>query len=176
DYRDDLKIKKIKKNLASFLDDVELEMFTFEQDDTELLLELAKNNIEFVKVDFDIMLKTKYDLYRFLNLLGYSEYDFVHIGDVVTQNRGNLVTKFINTISDSLLIGDKTGKVTEGFMAMRGAMEHSSACIFPENIGKAVSDYSWRETMVKRLYLARKVELEEFYKEQAKQEARNKKT
>ena len=104
DYRDDLKIKKIKKNLASFLDDVALEMFTFEQDDTELLLELAKNNIEFVKVDFDIMLKTKYDLYRFLNLLGYSEYDFVHIGDVVTQNRGNLVTKFINTISDSLLI------------------------------------------------------------------------
>jgi hypothetical protein len=107
-----------------------------------------------------------------LNEIGYSECDFVKINDFVMDNRSDMVNKFINAISDDLKVGDKTGKVTESFMTMRGAMEHSSSCIFPENIGKSVSEYSWRENIVKRLYLARKVEVEEYYSEKAKAEAK----
>lgn len=172
DYRDERILYKTKKNIASFLEDVDLEMFTFDSSDEELIEEMKLKHIEFIKNEDDYILKDSRNLYRFLNSLKYTEVDFVKINEIVMKTRMNMMDRFINMASDELKIGDRTGKVTEAFMTMRGAMEHSSACIFPENIGKSVSEYSWRETMVKRLYLARKVEVEEFYTEKAKAEAK----
>lgn len=176
EYRDDLRIKKMKNNLADFLDDVDLTMFSFDLgEDDSFLEDLKENEIEYYSTKSECFLKTKEDLYKLLNMLMYSELEFVKINEFVIRNRSEMVNSFINMASDDLKIGDKTGKVTEAFMTMRGAMEHSSACIFPENINKAVSQYSWRETMVKRLYLARKVEVEEYYTEKAREEAKRKK-
>jgi hypothetical protein len=173
EYRDDLRIRKIKSNLADFLRDVDLELFSFDEDENkDFLEELESKNIRFKKTKGEYTLESSEDLYSLLNEIGYSECDFVKINDFVMDNRSDMVNKFINAISDDLKVGDKTGKVTESFMTMRGAMEHSSSCIFPENIGKSVSEYSWRENIVKRLYLARKVEVEEYYSEKAKAEAK----
>lgn len=176
DFRGDLKIKKIRNNLADFLEDVELELFSFESEgDIEFIDELKDEGIKLYLENKEYHLESKEDLYKLLNILSYSDVEFAKINKFVIDNRSELVAKFINMVSDALMIEDKTGKVTEAYMTMRGAMEHSSACIFPENIGKAVSQYSWRENMVKRLYLARKVEVEEFYTEKAKAEAKRNK-
>lgn len=49
-----------------------------------------------------------------------------------------------------------------GMIGLQTIMEYPTQIIFPENIGKAYSEFSWREIEVKRIYLSKKSKLDNY--------------
>lgn len=152
-----------KKIGISWLSDVYLEAFTF---DEEII---GEEGIKMKKTINGYVFDNHESLYNFLmNYLGITGVNLYDMMSFVSENRTNLVKEFRDFAVKELQLESKSEKPTEAFMLLRGALEHCVPPIFPENKGLSISEYSWRELFVQRIYLARKTELEEIMLEKIK--------
>lgn len=147
----------------SWLSDVYLEALTF---DEEII---GEEGIKMKKTINGYVFDSHESLYNFLmNYLGITGVNLYDMMSFVSENRTNLVKEFRDFAVKELQLESKSEKPTEAFMLLRGALEHCVPPIFPENKGLSISEYSWRELFVQRIYLARKTELEEIMLEKIK--------
>lgn len=147
----------------SWLSDVYLEALTFDEEIT------GEEGIKMKKTINGYIFDNHESLYNFLmNYLGITGVNLYDMMSFVSENRTNLVKEFRDFAVKELQLESKSEKPTEAFMLLRGALEHCVPPIFPENKGLSISEYSWRELFVQRIYLARKTELEEIMLEKIK--------
>lgn len=156
--------KDIQRRIGiSWLSDVYLEALTF---DEEII---GEEGIKMKKTINGYVFDNHESLYNFLmNYLGITGVNLYDMMSFVSENRTNLVKEFRDFAVKELQLESKSEKPTEAFMLLRGALEHCVPPIFPENKGLSISEYSWRELFVQRIYLARKTELEEIMLEKIK--------
>lgn len=138
--------------LLSFVD---LKQYTFDDDcDGEYKDEMTKTKNGYV-------FNSHESLYSFLiQYLNFNDADFQELKLFIIENQYRLISNFSKMVEDELLIGSKTEECTESFMELRSAFELNKPPVFEENIGKCVSQHSFRETKLQRIYLARKCEID----------------
>lgn len=149
----DRKIEKYK----SYLKFVDLSQFTIDVDDNN------EDIIKLTKVSGDYRIFKDVDcLYFFLsNILNFDEIDFTKMKIFIKENQSKIICHFIDMIDEELEIGSQDESPNETFMILRCAYElNHTATVFPENKNKSISEFSFRELRVQRVYLARKCELE----------------
>lgn len=152
--------KEIEKNIQ-FLKYVDLNKFIIEDLDEECEQQW------FLKVKNGYIFKNHRYLHSFLiKYLYFNEIDFYCIERFVINNQIKLVKKFCKMIETEMGLGHKKEDVSESFMVLRGAFELCSPPIFPENKGKTISEYSFRELRTQRVYLSRKCEIEKAYQDE----------
>lgn len=156
-----------RKTTINWLKDVYLEAFTFDEEIDEK--DSKEMDIKMLKTPNGYIFDSHKSLYNFLiNYIGITGINLYDIINFVSENRSNLVKEFRDLAVKELQIESKSAKPTEAFMLLRGALEHCVPPIFPENKGLTISEYSWREIFLQRIYLARKSEIEEILMEEAK--------
>lgn len=161
-----------KEILIDLLQKVNLPLMVYDEDVGVLFAQNGIENIHMKKIPQGFIFDNHESLYNFLVNIGFNENDFAMIQRFVIDRNEDLIQNFKNMVEKELKMGDKKADVTEAFMSMRVAMEHSHAPIFPENLHKSVSEHSFREYFVKRAYLGRKMEIEDILREKAKKEAK----
>lgn len=131
----------------------------------------------FKKYNNNYIFGDTYHLYLFLiEKLSFNDTDFFIMKKFIQQQLERLIISFIKMAEKSMDIGNKSEKVTEEFMLLRGAFElNHQSTIFPENQGKSFSEWSFREMKLQRLYLARKCEIEQLQLEAMKKNGKKNK-
>ena len=131
----------------------------------------------FIKYNNNYIFSDTYNMYLFLiEELTFNDTDFLIMKKFIKQQLERLLISFVKMAEKSMDIGNKSDKVTEDFMLLRGAFElNHQATIFPENQGKSFSEWSFIEIKLQRLYLARKCEIEQIQLEAMKKEGRKNK-
>ena len=72
-------------------------------------------------------------------------------------------------------LGNGKKDPSESFMVLRCAYELNHSVIFPENIGKSISEFSFRELRTQRIYMAKKCEIEKIQYDEVMKDSKNKK-
>lgn len=143
-----------------------------------IIKDIEENNGEcdrwFKKSRLGFMFKNHECLHSFLiEYLYFNELDFLIIEKFIKINQIKLVNKFCRLLEKEMGLGDKKEDVSESYMILRGAFELCSPPIFPENKGRTISEYSFRELKTQRIYLARKCEIEKAYQDEILKKSRN---
>lgn len=150
-------LNKQKEWYKEILSYVDLSQFTLENGENNILdkYTMQYNNYRvFKNIDY---------LYDFLiSIFNFNEIDFKQMYDFVFQNQYSLAMSYIKLIEEEMEIGSKKEVPTESFMILRCAYElNHSATVFPENMNKSISEFSFREIRTQRIYMSRKCELEQ---------------
>lgn len=134
---------------------IDLNQFTLDDiiDEYKENMKLTKNGYIFTNHD---------SLYSFLiSELKFNEVDFVLMKQFVENEQGRLLLSFSQMLEKEIGLGKDKDDISEAYMTLQGAFELNHAnTLFPENIGKSLSEYSFRELRTQRIYLARKYEIE----------------
>lgn len=100
-------------------------------------------------------------LYLFLTeKLNFTETDFYAMIMFVKEQQIKLINKFVEMVEVEMELGNGKKEPPETFMTLRCAYELNHNVIFPENIGKSISEFSFRELRTQRVYMAKKCEIE----------------
>lgn len=179
-------IKDIKNTFLDKIDENELEIYGNEiyfQNKNEKTIEEYKQYLQYVDLKnltiedreenneiFELTVKYREfrifkdidSLYYFLTYyLGFNEIDFQRVKTFILTQQAKLVTRFVDMLHKEMDIGSDKEDPTESFMVLRCAYElNHSATVFPENSGKSISEYSFRELRTQRVYMSRKCEIE----------------
>jgi len=159
---------KSRGNMLEVLKDVYLELF---------FLDEALEGYDMLEIEKDkfIFTSTK-ELYRFLSeYLELTDIEFKALFEFILSNRETLMSEFVDIVEKELEIGSKSTVPSEAYMLLRCALELSSQPIFVENKGKAISEFSWRELLIQRIYLGRKCEIEKLMMDEVKNSKEKKK-
>lgn len=145
-----LKISQYK----TILKYVDLAQFTISDCD-ENLEHLTKETI------YGRIFKDIDSLYYFLvDIIGFTEFDFSKMNVFVKEQKIKLVDNFVRMIEKEMELGNGKKTPNETFMILRCSYELNHSVIFPENIGKSISEFSFRELRTQRVYMAKKCEIE----------------
>jgi len=123
--------------------------------------ELDKENytIEILKfVNFDIIdVDNEYDLYEHLLDNGFDTVHFANIFSTVNYYIVKVINEFRDKVKDILEIDNIDGKsYNMALLDLKSTYEHSANTYYPENIGKANSEWSFREVELNRSYWTKK--------------------
>lgn len=158
-YNDYLSKINTLEDMCRFVD-----LQTLQIEYSEEFEQIFKNN----KINFDlndssnIILSDVKSLLKFMNIiLKLKDSDFANIKLFIEQRRTRIIEEFITRVRTLMGLNDPSEKFTEAFMQIQIASEFNHSCIFPENMNKSYSEYTFREKFLKRVYLARKYEVEE---------------
>ena len=103
-----------------------------------------------------------------VSYLNFNELDFAILKKFCLENQLKLVVLFREMVDSNLEVGSSKVEPNDVFMILRCAYElNHSATVFPENIGKSISEYSFREMCIQRSYMARKCEIEKLQYEES---------
>ena len=115
-------------------------------------------------------------LYIFLvDILGFTEIDFSQINIFIKEQQIRLVNNFVKMLEEEMELGNGKKDPSESFMVLRCAYELNHSVIFPENIGKSISEFSFRELRTQRIYMAKKCEIEKIQYDEVMKDSKNKK-
>lgn len=115
-------------------------------------------------------------LYIFLvDILGFTEIDFSQINIFIKEQQIRLVNNFVKMLEEEIELGNGKKDPSESFMVLRCAYELNHSVIFPENIGKSISEFSFRELRTQRIYMAKKCEIEKIQYDEVMKDSKNKK-
>lgn len=174
-FNDNRSAEDRKEVIVDLLHKVNLPLMVYDEDFKEYFEDNNLKPVSMKPVSQGFIFSDYESLYNFLININFNEVDFALIQRFILNTNEKIIEDFKNMVERELKMGDKQPNITEAFMSMRVAMEHSCSPIFPENVNSSVSQHSFREYFVKRAYLGRKMELEDIIREQAKKEAKENK-
>lgn len=144
-----------ENNYLKYLKYIDLKQFTIDE-------EIKEYKDYMIKVKDNYIFKDHKSLYSFLiKNLYFNEIDFKLMKDFVLESQKKLIINFSDMLHKELKLTHDKKDISESYMILRGAFELGNPPIFPENIGKSISEYSFREQKTQRIYLARKCEIEQ---------------
>lgn len=152
---------EIEKDNKYFLRYVDLNQWTIEGVDNDNPLFVRKRDVFRVK-DID-------SLYTILiDYLKFNELDFSMIKKYCLKTQAKLAYDFREMVNADLGVASGKKDPNDIFMILRCAYElNHTSTVFSENMGCAISDYSFREMCVQRAYMARKCEIERLQYEES---------
>lgn len=138
----------------------DIKKFVIDEDLSEVE-EIKEYKLNMVKVKNGYHFADHSSLYSFLlNCLNFSDIDFQMLRAFVKDKQYSLIRDFRDMLDKEMTIGSKKEEASESFMILRGAFELCNPPLFPENKGRTISEYSYRELLTQRVYLGRKCEIE----------------
>jgi len=117
------------------------------------------------------------DIYSWLIEIGIDEVDFINFREFIIRHINHLTNIFNNKANEYFAFSDKKSqgsktihgispenydfKQTQTYNKIQTMIDYQNATpIFPENLGRAFSDYSWREIQVRMKFLHRKNQID----------------
>nr|DAW75198.1 MAG TPA: hypothetical protein [Bacteriophage sp.]DAX46439.1 MAG TPA: hypothetical protein [Ackermannviridae sp.] len=168
EYKQLLEYKKLKNLLDDILNFIDLDLFLIDKSD---ILEFT--DIEFIKDDLiydKYRVKDIYELNKLIAKLELTEVELYDLREYIVDEQNKLITEFLDILHKEMENGKKTEHLSEAFMSIQVCSEFGNGVIFKENIGKCMSEFSFREIETKRAYLSRKYEVEKIQYENLKKE------
>lgn len=163
---------EIRKEYEHMLSYVPLNDFTVDFDEEDL--EEYRDRVHKCKDGY--IFKNHSYLYSFLvHKLKFNEIDFSLIRNLIDTSQLRLKEKYEKMLKKEMDLDNPEEDLSESFMILRCAFELNRPPIFPENIGKCISEMSLREFLAQRIYMARKCKVEKIqYDKMMKNNGKNK--
>ena len=168
EYKQLLEYKKLKNLLDDILNFIDLDLFLIDKSD---ILEFT--DIEFIKDDLiydKYRVKDIYELNKLIAKLELTEVELYDLREYIVDEQNKLITEFLDILHKEMENGKNTEHLSEAFMSIQVCSEFGNGVIFKENMGKCMSEFSFREIETKRAYLSRKYEVEKIQYENLKKE------
>lgn len=168
EYKQLLEYKKLKNLLDDILNFIDLDLFLIDKSDISEF-----KDIEFIKDDLiydKYRVKDIYELNKLITKLELTEVELYDLREYIVDEQNKLITEFLDILHKEMENGKKTEHLSEAFMSIQVCSEFGNGVIFKENIGKCMSEFSFREIETKRAYLSRKYEVEKLQYENLRKE------
>lgn len=175
EYNNILTCKKLKEKIDAIVTFVDLDLFLLDESE---YIKLKEYGIEFIEDD---LLHKKYkikdisNLIKLFELMDLTENELYDLRNYIVDSQNYLIEVFVSTLHRLLENGQKTTHLSEAFMSIQICAEFGSSVIFKENLGKCMSEFSFRELETKRAYLSRKYEVEDLHYKQLRADTKNNK-
>lgn len=162
EYNNILMCKELKNTIDNITDFIDLELFMIDKNEYSMLSEL---NIEVIQDDLldKYRIKNKENLIKLIKNLHLTEVELYNLREFIIESQNDLLKEFLDTLHRVMENGVKTEHLSEGFMSIQVCSEFGNGVIFKENVGKCMSEFSFRELETKRAYLSRKYEVEDLH-------------
>lgn len=167
EYKTKFKYEALENNLKSVVKFLDLDMFEFDEDISDMGYKTKVNDGKYYIANKDCA-------YKFIKDF-CSENDFKKLTAFVSSNRNKIATECLNRIYDLMGNGIKKADYTLLFSEVQAGVETNGNVFFEENIGKSYSCYSYRERTLRRTYISRKFELEKITRDEYDKKNKNKK-
>ncbi|QBJ04109.1 hypothetical protein FNU3_13 [Fusobacterium phage vB_FnuS_FNU3] len=168
EYKQLLEYKKLKNLLDDILNFIDLDLFLIDKSDiTEI------TDVEFIQDDLvydKYRVKDIYELNKLIAKLELTEIELYDLREYIVDEQNKLITEFLDILHKEMENGKNTEHLSEAFMSIQVCSEFGNGVIFKENMGKCMSEFSFREIETKRAYLSRKYEVEKIQYENLKKE------
>ena len=149
--------KETRTKYIELLSYVQLKDFTIDFD----VKDLEEYSGKVLKCEDGYVFKNPTYLYSFLvSKLKFNEVDFALIENLIYKSQLRLKEKLESVLKKEMDLDNPEEDLSESFMILRCAFELNRPPIFPENIGKCISEMSLREFLTQRIYMARKCKVE----------------
>lgn len=168
EYKQLLEYKKLKNLLDDISNFIDLDLFLIDKSDISEFMD-----IEFIKDDLiydKYRVKDIYELNKLITKLELTEVELYDLREYIVDEQNKLITEFLDILHKEMENGKKTEHLSEAFMSIQVCSEFGNGVIFKENIGKCMSEFSFREIETKRAYLSRKYEVEKIQYENLRKE------
>lgn len=168
EYKQLLEYKKLKNLLDDILNFIDLDLFLIDKSD---IAEIT--DVEFIQDDLvydKYRVKDIYELNKLIAKLELTEIELYDLREYIVDEQNKLITEFLDILHKEMENGKNTEHLSEAFMSIQVCSEFGNGVIFKENMGKCMSEFSFREIETKRAYLSRKYEVEKIQYENLKKE------
>nr|DAX66622.1 MAG TPA: hypothetical protein [Bacteriophage sp.] len=168
EYKQLLEYKKLKNLLDDILNFIDLDLFLIDKSD---IAEIT--DVEFIQDDLvydKYRVKDIYELNKLIVKLELTEIELYDLREYIVDEQNKLITEFLDILHKEMENGKNTEHLSEAFMSIQVCSEFGNGVIFKENMGKCMSEFSFREIETKRAYLSRKYEVEKIQYENLKKE------
>ena len=168
EYKQLLEYKKLKNLLDDILNFIDLDLFLIDKSD---IAEIT--DVEFIQDDLvydKYRIKDIYELNKLIAKLELTEIELYDLREYIVDEQNKLITEFLDILHKEMENGKNTEHLSEAFMSIQVCSEFGNGVIFKENMGKCMSEFSFREIETKRAYLSRKYEVEKIQYENLKKE------
>lgn len=168
EYKQLLEYKKLKNIIEEIITFIDIDLFLIDKSDLEELkdIEFIEDNLIYDKYK----VKDIYELGKLITKLELTEIELYDIKEYILDEQNKLIKEFLNILHSEMENGKKTEHLSEAFMSIQVCAEFGNNVIFKENIGKCMSEFSFREIETKRAYLSRKYEVEKLQYENLRKE------
>lgn len=172
EYKQLLEYKKLKNLLEDIITFIDIDLFLIDKSDIVEFeeVEFVKDNLVYDKY----RVKDIYELGKLITKLELTEVELYDLREYILDEQNKLIKEFLDILHKEMENGKKTEHLSEAFMSIQVCAEFGNGVIFRENIGKCMSEFSFREIETKRAYLSRKYEVEKLQYENLKKESKNK--